>query len=264
MAQELFANFDFSHIANCWRLSANPVQLIGGEPRRLHAFTFFADGDSRYDFHGGTVETHRGSFLYLPQGAAYTIRRYTPIECYVIDFELYQTEPVPPYHRALREKAAELENLFRLACAYQREGKCRDAEIKSVLYQIVAQLQRLETSSYAPAAAAAKIRPALDYLREHMCCDDVSNVLLANLCDLSERRFTELFASCMHYSPKQYLIRLRLQKACALLKAGDLTVTDIAYNCGFRSVPYFSRIFKEKTGSSPTEYAETANRPKSS
>ncbi|WP_068786275.1 helix-turn-helix transcriptional regulator [Paenibacillus phocaensis] len=54
-------------------------------------------------------------------------------------------------------------------------------------------------------------------------------------------------------SPKQYLMKVRIEKAKELL-AGSLTVDQIAASVGFNDALYFSRQFKQATGMPPSEY----------
>ena len=65
----------------------------------------------------------------------------------------------------------------------------------------------------------------------------------------------KLFLSYYHITPKQYVLDIRIRKAKQLLCDTPFSVTAIAEECGFSSVYHFCRVFKEKTGFTPTEYA---------
>lgn len=67
-------------------------------------------------------------------------------------------------------------------------------------------------------------------------------------------QFLRAFNELIQTSPIDYVIRVRIQKACELLKRGDRTITDVAYDVGFRDSNYFSRIFKKITDCTPGEY----------
>jgi len=60
--------------------------------------------------------------------------------------------------------------------------------------------------------------------------------------------------------PKAYFISLKIEEAKRLLSETPMNVTEISQMLGFSSVHYFSRLFKSKTGMTPTEYrcAKTA------
>jgi len=54
----------------------------------------------------------------------------------------------------------------------------------------------------------------------------------------------------------EYLTNLRLEYAENLIKSGELTITEIAYESGFSSQSYFTKVFKKKHGITPSEYAK--------
>ncbi len=55
-----------------------------------------------------------------------------------------------------------------------------------------------------------------------------------------------------------YLRALRLQKAEALLKNASMSIADVAYAVGFENPRYFSRVFSEEKGVSPSSFRDTA------
>jgi transcriptional regulator GlxA family with amidase domain len=55
-----------------------------------------------------------------------------------------------------------------------------------------------------------------------------------------------------------YVARTRFEKAAALLREGNLRVSEIAFATGFQSLSQFNRVFKKSSGKSPTEYRAAA------
>jgi AraC-like DNA-binding protein len=51
-----------------------------------------------------------------------------------------------------------------------------------------------------------------------------------------------------------YLNRMRVEKASYMLRETDLSLSDIATDCGFEDQSWFSKIFKSYTGVSPGKY----------
>lgn len=66
----------------------------------------------------------------------------------------------------------------------------------------------------------------------------------------------KLFKTEYNMSPQEYLLSLRIEKAKQLLKdeSENFSVSDISTMTGFNDPLYFSRIFRQKTGLSPTKY----------
>jgi AraC family L-rhamnose operon transcriptional activator RhaR len=52
----------------------------------------------------------------------------------------------------------------------------------------------------------------------------------------------------------QYIIMKRIQHAKALLGASQKSIKSIAFECGFESEHYFSRLFRKVAGVSPTDF----------
>lgn len=68
---------------------------------------------------------------------------------------------------------------------------------------------------------------------------------------VSDRRLRKLFASHLATSPAAYLNGLRISRATALLTAGEHSVKEVCFACGFSSPQYFSRAYKKATGYHP-------------
>jgi len=69
------------------------------------------------------------------------------------------------------------------------------------------------------------------------------------------------FKEITGFSPTQYIIRLRLEKACHLLSTTTLPVTEIAFHVGFDDSNYFARQFHNVIGLSPSHYRNTHKHP---
>lgn len=70
--------------------------------------------------------------------------------------------------------------------------------------------------------------------------------------DTLERLTREVF----HLTPKQLLMKLRIDHACKLLETTNNSITDIAANCGYADHSAFTRQFKAATHMTPRQYRE--------
>lgn len=77
---------------------------------------------------------------------------------------------------------------------------------------------------------------------------------LPELVHLSERTFLRRFVRATGLKPMQYLQRLRIQKACDLLEAGNDTIEAIAEQVGYEDSSAFRKIFIKTTGLTPKEF----------
>ncbi len=73
---------------------------------------------------------------------------------------------------------------------------------------------------------------------------------------MSERTFLRRFREATGFAPIDYVIRARIRRAADLLadlNAG-LSITEIAFRCGFQDSNYFSRQFRRYIGTNPRNY----------
>lgn len=96
---------------------------------------------------------------------------------------------------------------------------------------------------------------ALKYIEHNITDPELSNILIAYNCNISEIYLRRIFNKNFNMTPKQYILEIRIQKAKQLLTDSFYSVSAIAEECGFSSLYTFSRCFKERVGISPSEYA---------
>ena len=79
---------------------------------------------------------------------------------------------------------------------------------------------------------------------------------LANQHNVSYVWFRKAFKEIIGVSPGQYLLKIKIEKACQMLVDSELSVSDIAHQCGFDSFYHFSTLFKKKIKMCPSKYRE--------
>ncbi len=73
---------------------------------------------------------------------------------------------------------------------------------------------------------------------------------------ISKYHFVRLFKKITGYTPLNYYIRLKMQKACQLLESSSVKISSIGSALGFNNAYYFSMTFKRVIGQSPQSYRE--------
>ncbi len=81
--------------------------------------------------------------------------------------------------------------------------------------------------------------------------EDISTAL-----GISYTHFRSIFKDYTGQSPYQYYLNLKINKAKELLESGDFAVKEVAHDLSFENQYYFSRLFKKKTGVSPSCWHE--------
>ncbi|MFK7972203.1 MAG: ATP-binding protein [Bacteroidia bacterium] len=88
---------------------------------------------------------------------------------------------------------------------------------------------------------------------------DDSELKIADLCEalgMSNMQLYRKLKALTEMTPTLYIRSIRLHHARALLKQGELNISEVAYSVGFSDPSYFGRAFKEAYGLTPTEFVE--------
>ena len=75
---------------------------------------------------------------------------------------------------------------------------------------------------------------------------------LARVSGVSEAHFSRSFKQAFGVPPHRYLLTRRIERATALLRDTELSITEIAFHTGWESLGTFGRTFRDITGESPS------------
>jgi transcriptional regulator GlxA family with amidase domain len=81
---------------------------------------------------------------------------------------------------------------------------------------------------------------------------------LARVSRVSEAHFARSFKQAFGIPPHRYLLTRRIERATALLRDTDLSITEIAFDTGWSSLGTFGRTFRDITGENPGAIRERA------
>lgn len=74
---------------------------------------------------------------------------------------------------------------------------------------------------------------------------------LAQVSAVSASHFARSFKNAFGVPPHRYLLTRRIERAVALLRDSDLSITEIAFETGWKSLGTFGRVFRDITGENP-------------
>jgi AraC family transcriptional regulator len=86
--------------------------------------------------------------------------------------------------------------------------------------------------------------------------DDLSLDEMAQSVGLSTAHFARMFRKSTGETPHQFVLRQKLERAKAMLRAPDARVLDVAVACGFKTQQHFAQVFHDICGISPTRYRQ--------
>lgn len=136
------------------------------------------------------------------------------------------------------------------------QGRCYEMAVQrglsSIFESIFLHFEDLPESETTRIQIDAQIRlqKMLSYIYEHYA-EAVTLEAIAGAASISRSEAGRCFNTYMGCSPVDALIRHRLQIARRLLNDKMLTLQEISYSCGFHSVNYFSRRFRQTYGFTP-------------
>lgn len=90
------------------------------------------------------------------------------------------------------------------------------------------------------------------HVEENLTKSDLSVEELSRMMTMSYQSLHRKISSLTNHSPVQFIRLIRLTRARTLLQNSDRTITDIAYSVGFNDAKYFSRVFTEEFGQTPS------------
>ena len=85
-------------------------------------------------------------------------------------------------------------------------------------------------------------------------CSSLGIEELAQLTNQSLSTFKKTFKEIYNDTPNNYIIGKRIEKVAQLITVSNDSLSNIAYDCEFKTLAHMSRVFKNKYGVSPSEY----------
>jgi len=218
--------------------------------RAYSALSWRIRGDCELTENGRTERLRDGDFLYMPQKANYHFCSGDE-EILVVHF-LVEGE-YEPHMQVFHPDDPQARQDFRALCeVWNQKAPGYYFRALSLFYNILSRLEADETHTHS--TEYMRIREAADYLHSHYTDPTLKIEDLCRRAFMSDTYFRRLFLRTYHESPRRYLNRLRLDHAKALLREGTCSVRETAILSGFSDPKYFSTVFRQSIGLSPSQY----------
>jgi AraC-like DNA-binding protein len=128
-------------------------------------------------------------------------------------------------------------------------------ELYSLLFSL---LHQLPSGAWKNRKLDERVLQGIRYMEQHICEAEISNGRLAETGGMSVNAYARLFKEQTGYSPRKYLLRMRVEKSCNMLHHSDLSIEQIATACGFSDRYYFTRIFTKTMKVAPGAYRKNS------
>lgn len=165
-------------------------------------------------------------------------------------------EKLDGHHVFQLEQIGMMEKKLKKVISYCRYGKYRSEFDDSLnIYEILITIYKNLPGNKQQDSEVGDvvIDEALRFIDDHLD-KTISVEMIARHVGLSESHFSRKFRKAMNSSPKEYLIRRRLNEAKRLLKTTTATVREIAFAVGFNSESHFVNTFTAQNGIPPKKF----------
>ena len=130
------------------------------------------------------------------------------------------------------------------------------ALVEALFMQLVVRLARSYGANVSPAGRRLlTVQKTIRYIEERHA-EAVELSVLAKKAGMSLSTYKRAFKAVTGTSPIDYLLQVRLARACHLLRDGDMSVTEAALAAGFGDGNYFARQFRARMGKTPSAWRE--------
>lgn len=245
----------------------------------LHRHSFFEacyvlDGEGLYIENDQQYPLQKGAaFLSVP-GVWHQIRSQTGLTLSYVAFEVDEAhtikEHIDAYHRLSKLRQTVIYGADILPTGHLWQGLISSfnqpvASMPTALKHIASSLI-LSTSdlhgppeSVSPGIMEEPFEGNTLFRQAKLFIDDnlskqLTLMMVANHLHISPRHLTRLFQENLSQSFVHYIQERRVRLASQLLLNKNTPIKDIAFQCGFKSVHYFTRIFTRKLGVSPAKF----------
>ena len=218
-----------------------------------HGIAFGVSGEVEFVHNGNKYVCGENDVILIPGNSVYRYTAPHGAKIAIINFDLskdsefseFQTVSINNLESFLADHAV-------LCKIYSSANLTRNSEYLSVFYKMITRL----INTIGMNQGKYSTWHITEYIASNISSPDLSVPQIAQAAGFSEVHFRKLFKNCYGISPRQYVQNLRIETAKKLLESGNESISNISSECGFSTIFYFSKLFKDKTGYSPYEYRE--------
>lgn len=251
---EIFPDMGYFICRHC-----TPSWFIGESEIHFIDLTYIFDGSASYTIDGHTYNVEKGDLLCIPKKS----RRYATSDSehlmknYAANFQLLSLNggeamlPFPVVSKiGIRPDLLDLYEKLTIEWLQKKPGY--KLKVHAIFLTILHYYFSLLHYQGSLQLLDPRIQKATKFIIKNFAEQiDVSD--LAELTRLNPVYFGNLFKKNTGVSVKEYINRTRINYAENMLSSGEFTVYETSMKCGFKDVFYFSKVFKNIKGYSPSK-----------
>ena len=141
--------------------------------------------------------------------------------------------------------------IYEIVFAFRNEQTLSEVRLSQKLYTLLTAMVDTASQEAGQTEENDTVSKAMHFIQEQYM-NPISLLDVATHVNMSQFHFSRLFKKDCGYSPHEYLILTRLNRAKHLLKTTELPVKVIAQKVGYQNVSSFTNAFTDRVGISPT------------
>ena len=223
-----------------------------------HEIAVCESGEALISLDQETYTLRKGQCIYLSGQSVHSILSAPGTTLYVSLFsdDLIRriTDNYCLAHPVFTDNFRVLETLERIRAAGFKKERFYDEISNALIQQLIAgifSVLEIQESAVSTSEATERYKKLLYDIDEH--AEDYSFSRAVEYMNMSEAYFSRFFKKISGMTFSMYLNHIRVNKAIDLIRSRNMSMTDIAMNCGFETIRNFNRVFKQITGYSPRE-----------
>ncbi len=214
-------------------------------------------GCSVYKINKKELVLNADNALFLPAGTEYELDVEKFGICTVIEFDTANEKDELEACEFFIDGDKDVSKAaINLAYFWSLKGPAYASKCMSGLYDLITKLSGAASYNSSLAGKYGMIHKSVKYIETNYADPDLYTPYLAELSDMGETYYRNIFTAVFNTPPTKYIQQYRVDKAKALLVNSDLSVEDVAVKVGFANASYFCKVFKTVTGMTPSEYSE--------
>lgn len=225
-------------------------------PEALLLFVRNGEMDVRYE--GRSFSIHKGDILLIDCRNPHYYRAHDDLEFVYIHFDGSNSHALTNYLIELnggpvfrQESNMEIgKEIYDIASIHEKGTIQPPLQVSAWITQI---LYKLSIAAVPPIQEDSPISQAIQYILHHVG-EPITLEELSQLTNFSPYYLSHLFKKQTGYSPSEYIINTRLEKAERMLTHTRKSVAEIAYEVGYSSASSFINVFTRKVGCTPKTF----------
>lgn len=237
-----------------------------------HRIFYVHNGKIRADVSGSEYEIKSNQMLIIPPAVKYKLTFSEDVLSTILNFDILTEDTVSAaiepmieerfdYSRILSDVTCDEfpcllscdENAHRLISeiseVFNSNSKFRNEIISSLLKLLIIKSFVYSSSEKCPAL----VTDIIEYIDENYA-HDISNKTLGEIFSYHPNYINRVFRENAGQSLHSYVLNVRLEKAAALIRESQISLSEAAQRCGFCTQAYFTKKFKEKYRTTPYKF----------